>query len=175
MRLFKFSFIDSTRRKLALLPFILFTPLQSAVVGTPLPLPAIFSISPEQIAIFNFISFLVTLSGTLTGVAFWVEKRNTKKIEELKADIKDKYESLRKQITDTEFRMCENMSLRSKSIEKTIESNVASAKELEDTKFRIVEKRLDENERQMEEIERYYHKSNRITGTGTGGNNNRNG
>jgi hypothetical protein len=159
-----FSFLDSTRRKLALLPFILYTPLQSATVGTPLPLPAMFSISPDQMAVFNFISFLVTLSGTLTGVAFWVEKRNTKKIEELKADIKEKYEALRRHIDTTEDRTCSLIVSRNKEVERRIDENVKSAKELEDTKFANVEKRLNDNEKALEEVERYYHKSNRITG-----------
>ena len=63
----------SRKRKATAFSFTLYYPIQSILLASPAPIPfPVLQVSQDTIALFNFISLLITIAGGFTGFAFWV-------------------------------------------------------------------------------------------------------
>ena len=136
--------------------FIIYFPIMSFIMGTPLPLPSIFTPSPELMALLNLFSLLVTLVGALVGIAFYLERRTNLKFESQNKQIErieemvgeaviatnEHIKIVRQDMKDMEKRICEGMDSRNKTVEKNIEERVIAAKLLEDERMANIHHRL---------------------------------
>jgi hypothetical protein len=146
-------FIDTPSKKRLIFSIIIYFPIISLVAGTPFPFPSIFEPSAGQIALLNGINVSIAIVGSIVGAAYYLERRNTKKIEKLENMIgemtiahREEMKELRKDIKEMETRIYLGIDGRVKNIEKIIEDKVAGAKTLEDERIRNIQNRLNRME-----------------------------
>lgn len=147
------KFIDTAGKRRFMFSIVIFYPLLSLLVGAPLPFPSLLDVTPDQIAIFNFMSLLITIMGSIVGVGFYLERRQNLKLEAHNQKIKDvekKIEEavilthqdnkdLRHEMKEMETRLQVIVASKNSDIEKIVEHKVTAAKELVDTRFKNIE------------------------------------
>ena len=172
---------DTPRKKLVLYSLFLHYPILSLIVGAPIPFPSVMTVTPEQIAIFNFASLLITIMGSIVGVGFYLERRNnlkaeaqTKKIDvvnehidesviAVRVELKELRNEMSNGMREMEKRICDSVGSKNHQIEKVIEEKVTTARELVDTKFRHIEDITKELRSNLQNMERGYHRSNKYS------------
>lgn len=165
-------FIDTPSKKRVIFSFIIYYPLISLLAGAPIPFPSITSPTPEQIAILNFTSLLITLVGTIIGVGFYLEKRQNSKIDKLEEQIdesilavKEDLKELYNEMKEMEKRICDSVASKMISQDANTDLKVSKAKELADQKIQTMENTQRDMRKDIQQMEREYHHSNRFTRT----------
>lgn len=164
------TIIDTPPKRRLMFSFIAYFPIISILAGAPLPFPSLFSPTAEQMAFLNLISLLVTLVGTIIGVGFYLEKRQNSKIDRLeeqidesvlavKQDLKDIYTTMK----EMEARICDIVNGRIKGESENTDLKVSKAKELADAKIQAIENTQRDMRKDIQQMERQYHNSNRFT------------
>lgn len=172
---------DTPRKKLILYSLFLHYPILSLIVGAPIPFPSMMSVTPEQIALFNFASLLITIMGSIVGVGFYLERRNNLKSEAqnkkidavnnhidesviaVRVELKELRNEMSNGMKEMEKRICDSLTSKNHEIEKNVEDKVAAAKELVDTKFRHVDDMTKELRSSLQNMEKGYHRSNKYS------------
>ena len=163
------------KRKATALSFTLYYPIQSVLVAAPAPIPfPVLQVTPEMIALFNFISLLITIAGGFTGFAFWVQRQSTKrfdaqdskidKLEEkqdksfvkLDTKIEDKATWLYDEIKESKNAIQHAVSLAKEEFNEKNDENVKVSKELVDEKFRNVDRIHQEHKERISNLENRY-------------------
>ena len=134
----------------------MYFPLMSLLMGAPIPLPSLFTPTPELMALLNLFSLLITLIGAVIGAAFYLERRSNLKFDAQNEHIEKIEEKLdeaviatnehikvvRQDMKDMERRLCESNDRQNKVLEKSIEEKVIAAKLLEDERMNSINQRL---------------------------------
>lgn len=170
MRLIK-EVLDEPKKRFTAYSFIVYFPLISILVGAPIPLPySLFTVSSEQIAFLNSISLLITITGSIIGIGFYLERRQNLKLDKQndKMDKIDKeieqavivtgehIKDARNDMREIERRLCALITSTVNTIERNIEDKVVAAKALEDERIRNIHNRLNRLEGGGREGFRYY-------------------
>ena len=164
------KFLNTKNKKSLVLSFILYPLILSTVAGTPIPFPSVFSPSQEQIALLNFSSLLITLVGSIIGVGFYLEKRQNNKIERIEERIdesvlalKAELKELHNEMKDMEKRICDSVAAKIANMEQHTDLKVSKAKELADQKIEHMEDSQRDMRKDIQNMERGYHNSNRYS------------
>ena len=163
------------KRKTTALSFTLYYPLQSVLVAAPAPIPfPVLQVSQETIALFNFISLLITIAGGFTGFAFWVQRQSTKrfdaqdskidKLEEkqdksfvkLDTKIEDKASWLYDKIKESKNAIQHAVSMAKEEFNKKNEESIKYAREIVDEKFRSIEWISQDHKERISNLENKY-------------------
>ena len=169
--------LDEPRKKIIAYSFIVFFPFLSLLVGAPIPFPSVLEVTPAQIAIFNFISLLITIIGSIIGVGFYLERRNNLKVEKQNKEIEKIEESidesaiairqeikeLHMEVKEMETRICASISDKSLEVSKHAALEVKAAKDVADTRFKNIEGNQQIMRRSIQDIERGYRRSTKYS------------
>ena len=152
---------DTPRRKVTALSFILYFPVISLLVGSPLPFPSLIDVSSQHVAFINFLSLLITLVGSIIGIGFYIERRNNLKfdaqnfkMDRIDRKIEEKSDWLYKELREMEQRVCNNLNKQITEMEKNSQYKLERAKDIEDERFRRIDESHREHERRLDTIDR---------------------
>jgi hypothetical protein len=175
--LFADQVLDERPKRITALSFILYFPFISVLVGAPIPFPSLLEVTSEQIAIFNFISLLITIIGSIIGVGFYLERRSNLKLEKQNTEIekiddsigeatiavRQEIKELHMEMKEMETRICSLLADKSLEVSKHAALEVATAKEVADTRFRNIEGNQQIMRRSIQNLELGYKKSTKYS------------
>lgn len=147
------------------------------MVGAPIPFPSVLEVTPAQIAIFNFISLLITIIGSIIGVGFYLERRNNLKVEKQNKEIekieeqidesaiaiRQEIKELHMEMKEMEARICSLLADKALEVSRHSALEVKAAKEIADTRFKNIESNQNIMRKSIQAMERGYHKSTKYS------------